>query len=113
MTFDDGILKVFELVNFAEAGDKPKLKLKEKERYYFGFDSLGYNRYYTALQTNHQITAVVNVPQWGDIETLDVIMLEDEKQYTVGMVQRLVDEDGLRYTKISLERLGERYAIGS
>ena len=48
-----------------------------------------------------------------DIDTFDIVALEDGKQYTLSMLQRLVDEDGLKYTKLSLERLGESYDINS
>lgn len=113
MTFDDGLLTVYEKVNIAENGNKPVYALKFKMALYFGFDVLGYNRYYTALQANNRIESVVNVPMWEDIDTFDIVALEDGKQYTLSMLQRLVDEDGLKYTKLSLERLGESYDINS
>lgn len=113
MTFDDGILTVYEKVNKAEAGNKPKYELKKRESFYFGFDSLGYNRFYTALQASHQIEAVVNIPLWSELEGVDVVILEDGKQYIIGMVQRLLDDDGLRYTKLSLERFGEKYVVSA
>lgn len=113
MTFDDGLLTVYEKVNIAEKGNKPTYSLKFKMALYFGFDVLGYNRYYTALQANNRIEAVVNVPMWENIDSLDIIVLEDGKQYTLSMVQRLIDENGLKYTKLSLERLGENYAVNA
>ena len=113
MTFDDGLLTVYEKINIAEKGDKPEYALKFKMALYFGFDALGYNRFYTALQANSRIEAVVNVPMWEDIDSLDIVVLEDGKQYTLSMVQRLIDKDGLKYTKLSLERLGESYVINA
>ena len=113
MTYDDGILTVYKKVNVAENGNKPVTALVFKMTLYFGFDVLGFNRYYTALQANQRIECVVNVPMWEDIEADDIIVMEDEKQYTIGMVQRLLDENGLKYTKLSLERLGESYGINA
>lgn len=113
MTYDDGILTVYKKVNIAENGNKPVTALNFKMALYFGFDVLGFNRYYTALQANQRIECVVNVPMWEDIEADDIVVMEDEKQHTIGMVQRLVDENGLKYTKLSLERLGESYGINA
>lgn len=109
MTFDDGILSICRTVDAAKAGMKPEIQLELKERYYFGFDNIGITRYYTAMQANQQISAVVNIPDWGDISTLDICVLEDGRQYKVVMCQPTTDENGLRITKLSLERIGEEY----
>ena len=50
MTFDDGILTICKTENAAEEGMKPVPLLVEKEKFYFGYDTLGITRYYTALQ---------------------------------------------------------------
>lgn len=111
MTFDDGILTIYKTVNTALPGEKPEVRLQEKEQFYFGYDALGINRYYTALQAQQQIEAVVNIPGWNDIQTEDVCSLESGTQYRIVMVQPTKDENGLRITKLSLERIGKNYAI--
>lgn len=111
MTFDDGILSICRTVDTAKPGMKPEIRLERKEQYYFGFDNIGIARYYTAMQANQQISAVVNIPDWGDISTLDICVLEDGRQYKVAMCQPTTDENGLRITKLSLERIGEEYAF--
>lgn len=111
MTFDDGIVKIYTVTNTAAAGDKPKKGLSLRESFYFGYDTLGINRYYTALQAHQQIEAVINVPGWNAIPVESVAILEDDTQYTVQMVQPMIDEDGLRITRLSLERLGESYDV--
>lgn len=111
MTFDDGILKICRTVNVGEAGMKPVIGLEEKESFYFGYDNLGINRYYTALQAQQTIEAVVNIPGWNDISALDICMLEDGRQYKLAMIQPTKDENGLRIMKLSLERLGKTYDI--
>ena len=58
MTFDDGILTVYGVINAADPGDMPIEKLVEKVRSYYGYDQLGITRYYTALEANQQIEAV-------------------------------------------------------
>lgn len=111
MTFDDGILTIYGVENIGNPGFKPVAGLTKKESYYFGYDTLGITRYYTALQAKQQIEAVVNVPGWNDIKTLDICILENGKQYKIVMVQPAFDEQGLKITKLSLERISEEYAI--
>lgn len=111
MTFDDGILTVYDIANSAEPGAKPVPALAEKSKHYFGYDNLGITRHYAALQANQQIAAVVNISGWHDIKVTDVCTLENGGQYTVIMVQPTTDEDGLRIMKLSLERVSQTYAM--
>ena len=109
MTFDDGIMRVCSVTNVSGNGEKPVMKLTETERFYFGFDVVGINRYYTALAAKVQLSHVVNIPGWSPLDPLSVIVLEDGTQYRLSMVQPLLDDDGLRVTKLSLERITENY----
>lgn len=111
MTFDDGILTIYTVTNTAQPGQMPVEGLEEKEKYYYGFDTLGINRYYTALQAQQQIEAVVNVPGWGDIAATDICALDNGDQFRIVMRQATSDDNGLRITKLSLERINEKYAI--
>lgn len=111
MTFDDGILTIYTVVNRAALGDKPVYGLIEKMRSYFSYQTLGINRYYTALQADQQISAVVAVPAWDDIRVTDVCALEDGTQYTIMMVQAEKDEMGLRIMRLSLERVKQNYVL--
>ena len=85
MTFDDGILTIYSVENIGETGMNPVVGLVQKERFYYGFDTLGITRYYTALEAQQQIECVVNVPGWGNIAATaeDVLVyfdyLEDVK----------------------------------
>lgn len=110
-TFDDGILTIYKTENIGEPGMKPVTGLVKKDQYYYGFDTLGFSRYYTALQAKQQIESVVNVPGWGDIRTKDICALENGDQFRIALSQPMIDEDGLRITKLSLERIDEKYAI--
>lgn len=111
MTFDDGILTIYSVENIAESGMMPVTGLTEKAKYYYGFDTLGYNRFYTALQAQQQIESVVNIPGWGNILATDICALDDGSQFRIVMRQPTHDEDGLRITKLSLERMKEQYAV--
>lgn len=120
MTFDDGIVGVYELTKIKIPGKMPTDGLTEKERFYFGYETLGINRYYTALQANQSIEAVLSIPGWNTIKAnthiaiiadADGVIDADSAQYRIVMVQPTTDEDGLRITRLSLERLGENYAV--
>ena len=114
MTFDDGIVKIYEIGNIAARGKEPKEGLVAYESFFFGYDTLGINRYYTALQANQQIEAVINIPGWNQINAANhVAVMENGDQFRVQMVQTMLDEDGLRITKLSLERLVNRYAVST
>ena len=113
VTYDDGILKVYTVSNIAENGSKPKKGLTLKEEFYFSFDVLGINRYFTALEAKIQLEHIVNIPGWSVVSPLDICVLEDGTQYRIQMIQPLLDEDGLRMTKLSLERISENYEFAS
>ena len=42
MTFDDGIIKIYRLVNVSEKGDKPKYKTFYKSSFYFSYETLSH-----------------------------------------------------------------------
>ena len=105
MTFDDGILKVYKTRNVAEKGDMPILEPVLASEHFFCFDVLGYNRYYTALQAHQNVSAVVNIPECHDISSLDLAELEGDTRYRIRLVQPMKDENGLNFTKLTLERV--------
>lgn len=120
MTYDDGRVQICTLGNFAEKGKMPKQGLIPYDELCFGFDVLGVSRYYTALETKQQIEAVINVPEWRRDILPDVMMaiIADEDgsftgqpQYTIRMNQPMLDDDGLRMSKLSLERINESYDV--
>ena len=109
MTFDDGILHIYDLVQVSNNTLKPEFRLSERAAFYFGFDVVGINRYYTAMRANVQIDAVVNIPDWDEVNPLCIVVLEDNKQYKIAQIQPMTDEYGLRITKLSLTRITENY----
>lgn len=105
MTFDDGTLKIYRMENDAEAGFMPVEKAVLQSEHYFGYDVLGYSRYYTALQAHQNISLVVNIPDWHDITVLDIAEMEDGARYIIRLVQPMKDENELNITKLTLERV--------
>lgn len=111
MTFDDGILGIYQSKNIGEPGCEPVMALVLKDNYYYHQETLGYNRYYTALQAREKISSVLSVPDWGQISAEDICITEDGRQYRILLSQPAYDENGLKITRITLERLGESYAV--
>lgn len=111
MTFDDGILKIYKIENVSPKGDMPNEKLIYKSSSYFEYDDLGITRYYTALAHNQMIESVVKIQYDRDIKALDIAEMEDGLLYRIVMVQHPYDDDGLRYTRLSLERINDEYSI--
>lgn len=110
MTFDDGILTIYEVTNTAEPGNKPKEGLFEKFKSYFGYLDIGVTRFYEALRANQSIEAVVNIPEWQSVSVNDVAVI-GEQQYQIGFVQPTTDENGLKITKLTLGKVENAYEI--
>ena len=72
---------------------------------------MGINRYYTALQAKQKIENVVNIPEWDNITTDDMVSLENGNIYKIAMVQKVLDDENLKITKLSLERTGDIYGL--
>lgn len=112
MTFDDGIVRLYTITDQAQPGKKPIKGLTLRESFYFGFETLGINRYYTALQAGDQIESVISIPGWQAISAAQTVaIMEDGLEYKVVLAQPTLDEDGLRITRLSLERLGDEYVV--
>lgn len=120
MTFDDGIVGVYELTEISVPGKQPKPGLQLSERFFFGYDTLGINRYYTAKQASQDIAAVINISGWNPIQAnkniaiianADGVIDPTCEQFRIVMVQPMTDEYGLRITKLSLERIGDKYDV--
>lgn len=111
MTLDDGILEIYSVENIADRGMKPVYGLRLKSRHYYGFETVGIQRYYTAMKANSRVSDLVRIWEDRGITAEDICILEDGKQYKCIFVQHMQDEDGLRITKITLERMDEEYVI--
>lgn len=111
MTYDDGILSICRVTNSAEPGNKPMIRLEEKEKYYYGYEELGVTRYYQAKNANQQIECVVRIQGWEDVKVTDICILDDGTQYEISMVQPTHDENSLRMMKLTLERVKQSYEV--
>lgn len=112
MTFDDGVVRIYLISDISVNGNMPVEGLVYDEAFHFGYYTLGINRFYTAKAAKQQIEAVIDIPGWKPYQSdLTVAVMEDDTQYIVRLVQPILDEDGLRITRLSLERIDENYVI--
>lgn len=111
MTCDDGIVKICDVVNVSEPGMKPKIRLRVRSEQFFGYETVGITRYFTALQAQVQIANVIHIWEDRSITSNNVCILEDGCQYRCSLVQHMVNEDKLPITKLSLERINEEYEL--
>lgn len=111
MTYDDGILDIYRNTNSAENGRMPVMTETLLSSHYFGFETVGVQRYFTAQMAHQQIDYVVHIPGWWDIIVTDTVKIRDgvsfheAPDYRVTMVQQTQDNDGLKITRLSLERV--------
>ena len=111
MTFDDGIVKIYKVKQGEEPGKKPKKKLVLKSEHYFGYSEVYHNRYYEAKGQQDQIDELIHIWQDRDITTKDIAEDEEGKQFRIVQVQHGENEEGLRASYLSLERLDEKYEL--
>ena len=90
MTFDDGIVKIYDVINSAEPGELPVDKLQNPIPYHFHEETVGVTRYYEAIKANQLIERVITT-YLAPINTNH--------------------ENGIKITRLSLERNGENYEI--
>lgn len=106
MKHDDGILEVYSLTNEAINGLKPQMKKTLVERHFFKFRTVGYNRFYQASGVNMRVDLVCRIWESRNIRN-DMAVLIDNEWFRIIQIQHLFDEDNLRVTDLSLERISD------
>lgn len=89
-TFNDGIVKIYRVTDIAQPGGMPKEGLALKETLRFHRRTVGIKRYYTAMQANQQVDAVLRCPYRDTVSAQDVAVWNG-RQYRVELVQQPED----------------------
>lgn len=89
-TFNDGIVTVYSVEDNAPAGFKPVEKLTKKVVLNYDERRLGINRFYSAMQNQIKVERVLRVPFY-EIDSQDIAITEDGKQYRIDFVQKVPD----------------------
>lgn len=105
MNLDGGIAKIWRCTETAAPGGMPATEWTEVWASYYGEQTVGIQRYYTAKAANDQVDAVIWVQRNRDIFPVRDRVELGGTFYRITQVQQVTDEDGLPMTAISLERL--------
>ena len=89
----------------------PQEKLIPRSVHYYGERTVGYGRQYAAKGVQEQVDMLVRIWQDRGVRIGMYILLETEEQFRIDNVQHLLDEDGLRVTDITLQRVDDLYDV--
>ena len=113
--FDGGEVKTYKITDISQPGDMPVEGLALQSTCYFEERSIGMTRNYMAMQSNAKVDRLIRI--WQDravtVGCVCVITdgIETDTQYRVVANQHTVNENGLKVTDLTLERLGTIYDI--
>lgn len=109
-TFNDGIVKVYDLTNTAAAGEMPKEGLSIKHTLRYKERTVGLNRYWTAQQANVKVKYVLRCPLIRWVSAQDIAIPNDGKQYRIVQVQYPEDIEP-PIMDLTLEEITAKYEI--
>ena len=106
---DEGLLTFYNLRNTASAGAKPKEQLVNLgvDAYYEN-RTIGVQRQNLAKGGDYRLDRLVRCYNTIVPEDAKYVILEDSKQYRIGEINLIVDEDGV---DLALERLENLYEV--
>ena len=90
-SFNDGIVRIYDVENTAPPGYKPVEGLSLKYTLRYEEQRLGIQRYYSGMQNQVEIERVIRIPRTGGISNQDVAITEDGRQHKIDMVQTVAD----------------------
>lgn len=86
-TFNDGLVKIYSVENISEPGEAPmeeqvfKCSLRYKER------TVGFSRYYSAMQANTKVSALIRCPRVRSVNEKDTAVLTNGEKYEISLIQ--------------------------
>lgn len=107
--FGDGIVKVYSVTNIAQPGDEPKDGITLKLSMRYRAKTVGFKRYYEAMQAQVQVDRMILVRKQAGVSPQDVCVVDGE-QYKIVQVQHLTEEKP-ELMLISMQRLEAAYDI--
>lgn len=113
MNLDAGIAIIYRQTDArAQKWEMPEMTSKtEIFRSYYGEKTVGFSRYYTAMQNNDQADLLIEIIRCGKIFATDICTLEPfgtsgaEGTFKITQVQHVLDDDGIAMTDLTLQRL--------
>lgn len=112
MLLDDGVVYLCNLIDTAPNGKKPVFRLSRVKKYWYGERTVGYTRFYEAKGVNEQVDMLIRILHDRNARIGMYAVLGNEEQYRITQVQQIVDdENGLRFTDLTLSRVEEYYEL--
>lgn len=108
--FNDGLVTVYAVANVAKPGYKPAEGLTKKVSLRYSERRLGIQRYYSSLQNQIQVERVIRVQRTPGINSQDVAITEDGRQYRIDLVQ-LADGIYPPSVDLTLARIDQEYEV--
>lgn len=90
LTFNSGVVSFYRLVNVAQAGNKPLYERQLIARMRFDYETLGMNRFYTALQADIKLDELIITPLIRSVSTQDIAVINNI-DYRIEQVQHVSD----------------------
>lgn len=111
MILDSGVIFICVPVNLAEDGLMPVDTLQPIDRQWYAERTVGLSRQYSAKGVSEQVDMLVRIHYNKRVRIGMYGMLAGTReQFRITNVQQ-VDEDGLRYTDLTLMRLEHNYDV--
>lgn len=107
--FSDGVVRIYDVVDVAEPGLKPREGLELALTLRYDERKLGLTRYYTAKQNQVEVKRVLRVPRVSGINSQQVAITEEGQQYRIDLVQLAADVFPLS-VDITLAAISHEYA---
>lgn len=111
ITFNDGVVKIYEVCNSAEAGGMPQQQLSIKANLRYKERTVGLQRHYQALQNNIKVKYVLRCPMLRTVSTQDIATPNDGHQYKIVLIQYPEDIEPA-VMDLTLEEVKAKYEIG-
>lgn len=111
MLLDSGILEVCRLENNAPPASMPSEQLVPLSKHFYGERTVGYGRQYAAKGVSEQVDMVARIWQDRSVRIGMYVIFDAGDQYRIDNVQHILDEDGLRVTDLTLQRLDDLYDV--
>lgn len=108
--FEDGLVTIYAVTDGAAPGYKPKPSLAKRMTLRYEERRLGIQRYYEGQQNQVQIERVIRVPRVPAVNSQDVAVTEDGRQYRVDLVQIVTDVFPASMD-LTLSRIDQKYEV--
>lgn len=106
MKHDDGIVSIYSLTDSRTNGLMPQMTKTLHSQHFFEYRTVSFRRYFEASGVNMRVDHVIRIWEDRTIQT-NMLRLIGSEYYRIIQVQHLYDDDNLRVSDLSLERVSD------